>query len=154
MVAFSIHFNSPGTAHVDVDPTTGRVHLNFFTDTQNEILRRLDQLGADVETVKQQGVQLMSTVNDAQALLVSMNEVTNQLAAAVSTVVDTEAQQLEEIRKLREQIANGTPVTQAQLDGLVSGMTERRDTLTMVRDHLQTIASDPNNPTPPLPTAA
>ena len=153
MVPFSIHFDSPGTVHVDID-ISGRVHLSFMSDSQTELLRRLDQLGADVQSVRSQGAQIMSTLNDANVLLQSLNDATNELSDVVSKVVDTEALQLAELKKLRQQIADGSPVTQAQLDAMVASLTERRDTLSMVADHLKTIAADPNNPTPPLPTAA
>lgn len=121
---------------------------------------RIDRLevhvhGADaaeiLEAIGRFREETMSKFEDVTALLAAMNTVTNQLAANVTVVVENEAKQLAEIQALKDQIAAGTPVTQEQLDSVVSTMQARVDALNATRDQLAAIASTPENPVPEVP---
>lgn len=79
----------------------------------------------------------MAKVTDIDTLLDSLNTATNDVAADVAT-------QAAEIAALRDQIAAGAPVTQAQLDAIAS-----RLGTSVAR--LQTLAADTNNPVPVVP---
>ena len=96
----------------------------------------------------------MATITDAHALLIAINDVTNTMAGHVETVVESEATQLALIQSLRDQIAAGGPVTQAQLDQVVAELETRKASLELVGAQLHALAADPANPVPELPVSA
>lgn len=118
-----------------------RVEIHIHGADATEILEAIAGLREDA----------MSKFTDVQALLDAMNAVTNQLASNVSVVVANEAAQLEEIRSLKAQIESGQPVTQEQLDALVTTMTARVDALRATEQQLAAIATNPDEPIPEVP---
>ncbi len=89
---------------------------------------RLDQILA-------QGAQIMAKVTDLTDLVTALDAETNAVAAKIDA-------EMAEIADLKAQIAAGTPVTQDQLDAVVSG-------LTPISDRLKALGSDPAQPIPP-----
>lgn len=94
---------------------------------------------------------LMIKFDTLSATLGALNTVTNNLSTVADKILVNEAAQLSLIQSLRDQLAAGTPISDAQLDQLNDSATSTTAALTVVRDHLLTIASDPENPAPPVP---
>ena len=82
---------------------------------QNSQLERIEQLlksvVADIQTLKKDGVKIMSVESDLQADL-------DTIKANVATVLTKVTAQAATIAELQAQVAAGTPVSQAQLDAL------------------------------------
>jgi hypothetical protein len=76
----------------------------------------------------------MAQYTDVQALLSDIDAATNGVASKLDT-------QLALIVALKAQVAAGTPVSQAQLDDLVTG-------LQVEKDRLLALAADPADPIP------
>ncbi len=102
------------------------VHLHY--DQPSSVTRLLDTILTRLES-------LMSTVNDVKQLVSDLNDETNTVAAKIDA-------QAAAIQALKDQIAAGTPVSQADLDAIGSG-------LTAVSDRLKTLGADTSNPIPP-----
>jgi hypothetical protein len=104
--------------------------------------RRFDQLGRMeakldyiVNWICTEGRRLMTGVTEIKQLVTDINDETN----AVATKVDAQGQA---IADLKAQLAAGTPVSQADLDAIASG-------LGSVSDRLKAIGANPDEPIPP-----
>lgn len=98
---------------------------------------RLDQILARLADLER-AVNLMPTDADLQAALSAFSTAVTQAVTAASTRVTTD------INALKAQIANGTPVTQADLDAVTAAQTAALSGIANI---------DPANPVPPpVPT--
>lgn len=77
---------------------------------------------------------MAADVTSIKKLVNDLNEETNTVAAKIDA-------QAEAIQKLKDQIAQGTPVSQADLDEIQSG-------LTPISERLKALGADPNEPIP------
>lgn len=136
------------TIRVDADASDGCLELLQSLASSSQINARLATLATAITSLRE---STMTKFDEVSALLSSVNDVTNALAANVTKVVQNEAAQLAEIQSLKDQIAAGSPITTVQLDTIVSGLQARQEALKAISDNLQSIATDPANPTPPVP---
>lgn len=106
------------------------IHLgggDFDSDAVQRLDSKLDTLHETIE-------RIMAKIKDVETLLDQVNVATNQLASRVLN-------EQNEIAQLRAQIAAGTPVTEAQLDSVVSR-------LGVLKTQLEGIGADSENPIP------
>lgn len=96
----------------------------------------------------------MADLTLTREALATLNTTTNELAAAVDSVIVADQAEDDafraEIQALKDQIAAGDPVTQADLDELTAGMGATTATLTAVKSALQAMGSSPAEPIPPV----
>lgn len=77
----------------------------------------------------------MANVNDVKQLVSDLNDETNTVAAKVD-------EQAKAIQALKDQVAQGSPVTQQDLDAIAAG-------LQPISDRLKALGADQTNPIPP-----
>ena len=96
----------------------------------------------------------MADITLAKEALAALNTTTNTLAEAVDSVVAADQAEDDafraEIQDLKDQIAAGGAVTQADLDELAAGMGGTRATLEAVSAALAAMGSNPTEPLPPV----
>lgn len=114
--------------------------LDRFTKSNAEfqvsVHRKLDDILTHVANITGQGRDLMATVQDLQQFVVDLDEETNGIATRLDRNTAT-------IDTLKKQIADGSPVSQEQLDMLANGFKP-------ISDRLRALGSDPVNPIPPI----
>lgn len=113
----------------------------------SELITRLDALKAQQENI-------LGDITLAREALAQLNSITNDLSAAVQTVVVADQAEDDafraEIEDLKRQIAEGKAITSADLDELASGMGGTKATLVAVADALKAMGASPSNPIPPV----
>lgn len=91
---------------------------------------------------------------DADAVLTELDQITNVIAGQVAKAATTETAQVDELTRLRAQVAAGSPVTGEQFDGLIARATASRDAMKTIEANLRPLAADVTNPAPtptPIP---
>lgn len=83
---------------------------------------------------------MASDISSVKQLVADVKKATDDLATRVATKT---TEQDDAIQALKDQIANGQPVTQADLDGLSVDLSAEVA-------QLQAIGADPSNPVPPI----
>ena len=91
-----------------------------MTKWQRDVAASLGRIEAHLGTLKRTGETTMATVQDVQARVDSMAGQVEQTRDAVAAVEQAEAVQIQLIKDLRDQIANGTVVP----DEIVARMDE------------------------------
>lgn len=131
-MTFTIH------VHHHIEAGSADRKLDQILAQQAEILRRLEHLMVDSTKV--------------QVELDRLNTVTNEMATTIDDVVAADQAEDDafraEIQALKEQIANGDAVTQAQLDALAGDLTGRNDRLEQLSAALKAIGTNPSAPLP------
>src|SRR3954468_1398162 len=85
---------------------------------------------------------ILTKEQDLETLLGKLDTTTNTLAAGVSAVNDAQDRANAEIAALKDQIANGTPVTQEQLDSLGAKLAASTDSLGTIAASLTAIGAN------------
>lgn len=111
------------------------IHLHIHAEPSDRVIERLDQLLHTVSALAAQEHHMAADVQGIKQLVTDINDETNTVAAKVDA-------QAKAIQDLKDQIAQGTPVTQEDLDAIANG-------LTPISDRLKAIGADPSNPVPP-----
>lgn len=91
---------------------------------------------------------LMAKITDLDQMLTMMNDVTNKMSGNVKKVIDNETIQLKTIQDLKDQIAKGGTIKEADLDPLLTRGNAIKDALVAASTSLEAIATDPENPFP------
>ncbi len=105
-----------------------RIDVHIYHEQPAGVTRQLDLILTRLES-------LMASVSEVKQLVSDLNDETNAVAAKIDA-------QAAAIQALKDQIAAGTPVSQADLDAIGRG-------LTAVSDRLKTLGADTSNPIPP-----
>lgn len=112
--------------------------LDRLTTATNELKvsvhHKLDDILTRLVNIKVQETHLMATVQDLEQFVTDLNDETNGISDRLDRNTAT-------IDALKLQIAQGTPVTQEQLDALAAGFTP-------ISARLRALGSDPANPIP------
>lgn len=128
---------------------TGDVHVHVGqSPTVTQSLARIEDTLTAMATVQQrqstQLVTLQTQENRMAADLTSVKQIVTDIDAETNTLAVKQQAEIALIADLKAQIAAGTPVTQADLDGL-------SDNLSAIRDRLKVIGADPADPIPSVP---
>lgn len=110
------------------------IHI-YVHDGPSDVADRLDQILARLRALGAQEHTIMADVKDVKQLVADLNDETNSVAAKVDA-------QAAAIKALKDQIAQGSPVTQADLDEIATA-------LTPISERLKAIGADQANPIPP-----
>lgn len=96
----------------------------------------------------------MGNITLAREALASLNETTNLISTAVTSVVAADQAEDDAFRakiaELEAQIASGTQVTAEQLHELTEGMGGTKATLEAVAASLASMGTNPTEPIPPV----
>lgn len=114
------------------------VHV-YLHEGSDGVDRKLDHVLHVVSALAAQEKQVMAGVNDIKQLVRDLDDETN----AVADKVDA---QTAKIQELKDQIAAGGTVSQADLDEIAAG-------LTPISDRLKSLGANTDQPIPPAPPA-
>lgn len=130
------------------------LHVHMHKDTGTSDSAILNEILSALGVLTAQGTQLMADLTLTREALSTLNTTTNELAAAVDTVIVADAAEdaafLAEIAELKAQVASGGAVTQQDLDDLTAGMGATTATLTAVKAALAAMGTNPSQPLPPV----
>ena len=130
------------------------LHVHMYKDGGTADSAILNQILSAIGVLQTQGTQMAADITLAKEALATLNTTTNELAAAVDSVIVADAAEdaafLAEIQSLKDQIAAGSAVTQADLDELTAGMGATTATLTAVKSALAAMGASATEPIPPV----
>jgi enamine deaminase RidA (YjgF/YER057c/UK114 family) len=120
-----------GTIHIHGQ---GPIDLHVHSEIAPGADAKLDSILAQLSALAAQEKKLMADVTSIKKLVTDLNDETNSVAAKIDA-------QLAAIQALKDQIAAGTAVSQADLDEIGAG-------LQATSDRLKVLGSDPADPIP------
>lgn len=88
----------------------------------------------------------MAKLTEVQQVVADLKTATDEMAGEVDSVDSRLAAQTTLIEQLKDQIAKGGTITEADLDPLLAGLTPVREALKPLSDRLKAMGTDPNNP--------
>lgn len=115
-----------------------------FNITERIVSGSTQRLEASVKLLHEKVDRIMAKITDVDTLLDSLNTATNDVAA------DLDAQRAE-LKALRDQIAAGTPVSQAQLDAVALRLSTNVARLQVLAADVDNPVPAPVDPNPPVP---
>lgn len=129
-------------------------HVYLHGHSSDGVTEKLTQILSALGVLTTQGQTLMADITLAKEALATLNTTSNEMAAAVDEVIAADAAEdaafLAEIQALKDQIAAGGAVTQADLDHLTAGMGGTTDTLKALTAALKAMGATPSDPIPPV----
>jgi hypothetical protein len=122
--------------------TLAELWLAAVTMGSGSVTQKLDHILTQQETI-------MLDLSKNTAELEKLGTLTNDLAGKIDAVVVADQAEDDafraEIAALKEQIANGEAVTQAQLDGLAADHAARNEKLSLVSEGLKAMGTNPTD---------
>jgi septal ring factor EnvC (AmiA/AmiB activator) len=120
------------------EPQRLDIHLYVHQHEDTRVHEQLDRLIHAVDALAAQERHMANDIQSIKQLVTEINDETNTVAARIDA-------QSAAIQALKDQIAAGTPVSQADLDAIAEG-------LAPISERLKALGQDSANPIPPVIT--
>lgn len=127
---------------------TGDLTLHLYGNDPG-LVGMLTSIRDGVAALHTQGAAIMATEQELESALQRIDTTTTALADLSGKILTNERNQIDEIKRLQELVGAGQPVTQSQLDALVTNANARAAALEALQATLAPLGADLNPPPAP-----